>query len=139
MVRFREALVLDAAFNPLAVVPWQRAVTLFVGRKARVLEYMRTAFGTDGVKEGSIINHMQFQPIVDIDPDGLHAKQRMRAFVMRDLCLLSDCNSLAIQRSLPHVESYSPASHSHRLHSPRRESQGNFRLAGATESATPGP
>ena len=29
MVRFREALVLDAAFNPLAVVPWQRAVTLF--------------------------------------------------------------------------------------------------------------
>ena len=25
---------------------------------------------------------MQFQPIADIDPDGMHAKQRMRAFVM---------------------------------------------------------
>lgn len=54
---------------------------VFVG-KARVLEYMHTAFGADGVKEGSIINHMQFQPIADIDPDGLHARQRMRAFVM---------------------------------------------------------
>lgn len=38
MTRFREALVLDASFNPLAVVPWERAVTLTVGRKARVLE-----------------------------------------------------------------------------------------------------
>ena len=54
---------------------------VFVG-KAHVLEYMHRAFGTDGVKEGSIINHMQFQPIADIDPDGVHAKQRMRAFVM---------------------------------------------------------
>ena len=54
---------------------------VFVGRD-RVLEYMHTAFGQDGIKEGSIINHMQFQPIVDVDPDGLHAKQRMRAFVM---------------------------------------------------------
>ena len=42
------------------------------------------AFGPDGIKEGQIINHMQFQPIADIDPDGLHAKQRMRAFVMRN-------------------------------------------------------
>jgi hypothetical protein len=54
---------------------------VFVGRD-RVLEYMQKAFGPDGIKEGSIINHMQFQPIVDVDPDGLHAKQRMRAFVM---------------------------------------------------------
>lgn len=45
MVRYREALVLDAAFNPLAVVPWQRAVTLFVGRKARVLESQGTVTG----------------------------------------------------------------------------------------------
>ena len=34
---------------------------VFVG-KAHVLEYMHRAFGTDGVKEGSIINHMQFHP-----------------------------------------------------------------------------
>jgi hypothetical protein len=54
---------------------------VFVGQ-ARVLEYMQKAFGPDGVKEGSIINHMQYQPIVDIDPDGRHAKMRMRAFVM---------------------------------------------------------
>ena len=54
---------------------------VFVGR-ARVLEYMQKAFGPDGPVEGRIINHMQFQPIVDVDPDGLHAKQRMRAFVM---------------------------------------------------------
>lgn len=54
---------------------------VFVGRD-RVLEYMHTAFGPDGPVEGRIINHMQFQPIVDVDPDGKHAKQRMRAFVM---------------------------------------------------------
>lgn len=54
---------------------------VFVGRD-RVLEYMQKAFGPDGPTEGRIINHMQFQPIVDVDPDGLHAKQRMRAFVM---------------------------------------------------------
>lgn len=54
---------------------------VFVG-KDHVLEYMHGAFGPDGPVEGRIINHMQFQPIVDVDPDGLHAKQRMRAFVM---------------------------------------------------------
>ena len=54
---------------------------MFVGQD-HVLDYMHGAFGTDGIKEGQIINHMQFQPIVDVDPDGLHAKQRMRAFVM---------------------------------------------------------
>jgi hypothetical protein len=54
---------------------------VFVG-KPRVLEYMHKAFGPDGIKEGLIINHMQFQPIADVDPDGVHAEQRMRAFVM---------------------------------------------------------
>jgi hypothetical protein len=54
---------------------------IFVG-KPRVLEYMQKAFGPDGIKEGSIINHMQYQPIADVDPDGIHGKQRMRAFVM---------------------------------------------------------
>jgi hypothetical protein len=54
---------------------------VFIGQD-RILEYMHTAFGPDGPQEGRIINHMQFQPIVDVDPDGRHAKQRMRAFVM---------------------------------------------------------
>ena len=42
---------------------------LFLGR-ARVLEYMQTAFGPDGAKEGVLANHMQFQPIPDVSPDG---------------------------------------------------------------------
>jgi len=54
---------------------------VFVGRK-RVLEYMHTAFGTDGIKEGRIQNHMQFQQVTDISADGLHGQARSRAFVM---------------------------------------------------------
>jgi hypothetical protein len=54
---------------------------LFLG-KSRVLEYMQTAFGKDGPKEGLLANHMQFQPIVDISPDGKTAWVRSRAFVM---------------------------------------------------------
>jgi SnoaL-like domain len=53
---------------------------VFVGRK-RVLEYMVTAFH-DLIREGAIQNHMQFQQITDIDPDGLHGKARSRAYVM---------------------------------------------------------
>jgi hypothetical protein len=56
--------------------------------------------------------------------------------VLRGRHFRMGCDRLAIQRSLPRVESYSPASHSRRLHSPRRESPGSFRLAVATESAT---
>ena len=54
---------------------------IFVSKK-RVLQYMQEAFGPDGPAEGRIINHMQYQPITDIDPDGLHGKMRIRAFVM---------------------------------------------------------
>ena len=54
---------------------------VFIGQ-AHILDYMHGAFGPDGIKEGQIIDHMQFQAIADIDPDGVHAKQRMRAFVM---------------------------------------------------------
>jgi hypothetical protein len=54
---------------------------IFVGRK-RVLEYMHGAFGPDGPKEGLLAQHMQFQPIVDISPDGRTAWVRSRAFVM---------------------------------------------------------
>ena len=54
---------------------------VFVG-KSRVLEYMHGAFGPDGPKEGLLAQHMQFQPIVDISPDGKTAWVRSRAFVM---------------------------------------------------------
>jgi hypothetical protein len=54
---------------------------LFLGR-ARVLEYMQTAFGADGVKDNVLAQHMQFQPIVDIAADGKTGWVRSRAFVM---------------------------------------------------------
>lgn len=54
---------------------------LFLG-KPRVLDYMHEAFGTDGPKFGMIANHMQFQPIVDVSPDGKHGWIRSRAWVM---------------------------------------------------------
>ena len=54
---------------------------LFLGRE-RVLEYMQTAFGADGVKDNVLAQHMQFQPIVDISADGETAWVRSRAFVM---------------------------------------------------------
>jgi len=54
---------------------------LFLGKK-RVLEYMQTAFGPDGAKEGLLANHMQFQPIPDVSPDGKTGWIRSRAFVM---------------------------------------------------------
>lgn len=54
---------------------------LFLGKR-RVLEYMQTAFGPDGAKEGLLANHMQFQPIPDISADGTRGWVRSRAFVM---------------------------------------------------------
>jgi hypothetical protein len=54
---------------------------LFLG-KARVLEYMQTAFGPDGAKPNVLANHMQFQPIPDISADGRTGWIRSRAFVM---------------------------------------------------------
>jgi hypothetical protein len=54
---------------------------LFLG-KPRVLEYMHKAFGVDGAKEGSLANHMQFQSIPDISPDGKTGWIRSRAYVM---------------------------------------------------------
>jgi hypothetical protein len=54
---------------------------LFLG-KDRVLEYMHTAFGQDGAKEGLLVNHMQFQSIPDIAPDGKTGWVRSRAYVM---------------------------------------------------------
>jgi len=54
---------------------------LFLG-KARVLEYMQTAFGAEGAKDNVLAQHMQFQPVPDISPDGKTAWVRSRAFVM---------------------------------------------------------
>lgn len=54
---------------------------LFLG-KSRVLEYMQTAFGPDGAKEGLLANHMQFQSIPDVAADGAHGWIRSRAYVM---------------------------------------------------------
>jgi hypothetical protein len=54
---------------------------LFLG-KAHVLKYMQDAFGAEGPKFGLIANHMQFQPIVDVSPDGTHGWIRSRAWVM---------------------------------------------------------
>lgn len=54
---------------------------LFLG-KPRVLEYMQTAFGQDGAKEGVLANHMQFQSIPDISADGTRGWIRSRAYVM---------------------------------------------------------
>ena len=54
---------------------------LFLG-KDRVLEYMQTAFGPDGAKIGLLANHMQFQPIPDVSPDGKTGWIRSRAYVM---------------------------------------------------------
>jgi len=54
---------------------------IFLG-KARVLEYMQTAFGPDGAKEGVLANHMQFQSIPDISADGRKGWIRSRAYVM---------------------------------------------------------
>jgi len=54
---------------------------IFTG-KPRVLEYMQTAFGPDGAKEGSLANHMQFQSIPDISADGKTGWIRSRAYVM---------------------------------------------------------
>ena len=54
---------------------------IFLG-KHRVLEYMQTAFGPDGAKEGVLANHMQFQSIPDISADLNSGWIRSRAYVM---------------------------------------------------------
>jgi hypothetical protein len=54
---------------------------VFLGKK-RVLEYLVTGLGPIGPQKGQIINHQQFQGIVDVAPDGKTAKGRWTAFVM---------------------------------------------------------
>ncbi|MDB5684899.1 MAG: hypothetical protein JWM75_2597 [Sphingomonas bacterium] len=57
---------------------------IFVGRP-RVLEYLRKGLGTERPTENRLINHMQFQPVTTVDPDGRTGHLRGRAFVMSAL------------------------------------------------------
>jgi hypothetical protein len=50
--------------------------------KPHILDYMRGAFDHDGITEGQLINHTQYQPIVHVAADGKTARLRSRAFVM---------------------------------------------------------
>lgn len=54
---------------------------VFLGKK-RVLEYLVTGLGPVGPHKGVIINHQQFQGIVDVAGDGKSGKGRWTAFVM---------------------------------------------------------
>ena len=50
----------------------------FIGHD-RIRAYMRR-FGAP--KEGLLMNHIQLQPVIHVDGDGLHAKARVRALMM---------------------------------------------------------
>jgi hypothetical protein len=50
----------------------------FIGHD-RIREYMRH-FGPP--KDGLLMNHMQLQPLVHVDPDGMHAQARVRALMV---------------------------------------------------------
>jgi SnoaL-like domain len=54
---------------------------VFLGRK-RVFQYMTEAFGAIGPKEGSLIDHQQFQCLPTVHDDGVSAEARCIAFVM---------------------------------------------------------
>ena len=53
----------------------------FLGRD-RAFEYLELAFNGDGMKQGDLQDHQQFQGIVTIAPDGEHAYGRWTAIVM---------------------------------------------------------
>ena len=50
----------------------------FIGHE-RIREYMRH-FGPP--KDGLLMNHMQLQPVIHVEEDGLHARARVRALMM---------------------------------------------------------
>jgi hypothetical protein len=54
---------------------------VFLGR-ARVFEYMHVGLGPIGPRDGSLIDHQQFQCLPTINPDGVTAAVRCIAFVM---------------------------------------------------------
>jgi hypothetical protein len=53
----------------------QRGV--YVGRE-RVREFLPTAFGQEGPKDGRLGNHIQMQPVISVSDDGLTARIRIR-------------------------------------------------------------
>ncbi|MGH8260171.1 MAG: nuclear transport factor 2 family protein, partial [Steroidobacteraceae bacterium] len=69
---------------------------IFIGPK-RVLQYLVTGLGPIGMstRRGGLINHQQFQGIVDVAPDGKTAQGRWTAFVMggtaQGFALWGDC------------------------------------------------
>ena len=78
----------------LATLEWDRLAHLFasdgaieialrgvyVGRDS--VRRSLNLYGEPGVHEGNLHNHMQFQPVIDVAPDGKTAKLRARAFSM---------------------------------------------------------
>ncbi len=54
---------------------------VFLGRE-RVREYMLTAFGEPGRRDGLLIDHQQLQVLATVNPDGRTAEARATAFVM---------------------------------------------------------
>jgi hypothetical protein len=54
---------------------------VFLGRN-RVFQYMTEAFGAIGPKNGSLIDHQQFQCLPTVHDDGVTAEARCIAFVM---------------------------------------------------------
>jgi hypothetical protein len=54
---------------------------VFLGR-ARVFEYMHVGLGPIGPRDGSLIDHQQFQCLPTINADGVSAEVRCIAFVM---------------------------------------------------------
>jgi hypothetical protein len=54
---------------------------VFVGPK-HILRYLQVGLAPERPVEGRLINHMQFEPITTVDPDGRTAKERMKAFVV---------------------------------------------------------
>ena len=57
----------------------QRGVYIGKGRIKKILETMPDA--KDGIPHGFVMNHMNLQPIVHIDPGGNTARGRWRAFI----------------------------------------------------------
>jgi len=78
----------DKAMWPDVADLYQETGTLEIGGrgvflgKQRVLEYLVTGLGPIGIRKGVIINHQQFQGIVDVEPDGQSGRGRWTAFVM---------------------------------------------------------
>ena len=80
-------LVDKAQWEPLAKLFTEDGTLEIGGRgiytgRDRVLAYMQTGFGKDGTKAGLVMNHMQFQPVVDVSEDGKTGLVRSRAYVM---------------------------------------------------------